>query len=273
MILKGHSVSKVKGSGQVLKSPEAVSFLGGVNPADGKIAEQRSPIFGKSICGRVFVFPQGKGSTVGSYVLYQMKKGGTAPAAIINERAETIVACGAIMADIPMVDRVDTSLLLDGDEVAVDGASGEVVIEGVEVKHVITVFVMHDKRVLILKRSDKVGTFQGHWAGVSGFLERHDDTVEKRALRELEKETGLTESDINMLGEGVPVRARSGGVVWCVHPFMALLEEEREIKLDWEHTEYRWIAPYEISDYRMVPRLEKALESALGLLGLEARSC
>jgi predicted aconitase with swiveling domain len=77
--------------------------------------------------GKVLAFPHGKGSTVGSYVLYALKMNGLAPAAIINEEAEPIVALGAIMAGVPMVDRPEVPLthLKNGTRVTVDGDRGE----------------------------------------------------------------------------------------------------------------------------------------------------
>ena len=75
---------------------------------------------GECVTGRVLVFPTGKGSTVGSYTLYRMAKSGTAPAAIINAESEAIVAVGAIISDIPMVDLVDVSQIHDGDYVIVE---------------------------------------------------------------------------------------------------------------------------------------------------------
>ncbi len=78
------------------------------------------------VAGRVLVFPTGKGSTVGSYTLYRMAKAGTAPAAIINAESEAIVAVGAIISDIPMVDQVDITQIRTGDRVSVDGDRVEV---------------------------------------------------------------------------------------------------------------------------------------------------
>ena len=87
----------------------------------GKIIEAGHPLEGQSIAGRVLVFPTGKGSTVGSYTLYRLSKLGKAPAAIINARSEAIVAVGAIVAGIPMVDLVDITQIHTGDMVEVDG--------------------------------------------------------------------------------------------------------------------------------------------------------
>ena len=116
---------------------------------------------GVSIKGSVFIFPKGRGSTVGSYTLLDLKKHGNQPSAIINEKAETIVATGAVMANVPMVDMLDISIFREGDEVFVDGSTGEVSIAGVKESSVTTSIVRHGERILILKRSEKVGTNKG----------------------------------------------------------------------------------------------------------------
>ena len=75
---------------------------------------------GQSVKGKILVFPQGKGSTVGSYTLYRMKKNGTAPTGMINKECETIVAVGAIISEIPCVDKVDVSKIKTGDKVSIE---------------------------------------------------------------------------------------------------------------------------------------------------------
>ena len=99
-----------------------MSFYGGVNPDTGEIVERGSELVGQSVKGRVLVFPYGKGSTVGSYVLYRMAKNGVAPSAIVNAKCETIVAVGAIISGIPCVDMIDVSKIKPGARVRVDGA-------------------------------------------------------------------------------------------------------------------------------------------------------
>ena len=129
MKIKGHIVSRGMAAGPALVSREAISFLGGVDPATGVVIERGHPLFGRCVRGTVLVFPGGKGSTVGSYVIYQLKKNGVAPAAMINVRAEPIVAVGAIIAGIPMVDRLEQDPLQtirDGQPVTVDGTAGEI---------------------------------------------------------------------------------------------------------------------------------------------------
>jgi predicted aconitase with swiveling domain len=128
LIIRARGISKGIGRGELLISPDPISFLSGVNPDSGVIVESGHPLKGERITGRVLAFTHGKGSTVGSYVLYALKRNGLAPAAIINEEAEPIVALGAIMADIPMVDHpeVPLSRLKNGISVTVDGGRGEV---------------------------------------------------------------------------------------------------------------------------------------------------
>jgi uncharacterized protein len=111
-----------RGEGPALVSPAAIGFLGGVDPDTGIVLEAGHPLQGRSIRGAVLVFPTGKGSTVGSYTILRLSRSGAAPVAIVNENSEAIVAVGAIIGDIPMVDQVDISQIRDGDWVVVDGA-------------------------------------------------------------------------------------------------------------------------------------------------------
>jgi uncharacterized protein len=107
--------------GEALVSSEALGFLGVVDPDSGIVTETTHELYGQSVAGRVLVFPTGKGSTVGSYTIYRLKKSGHAPLAIINRESEPIVAVGAIISNIPMVDEVDISQIHTGDYVRVDG--------------------------------------------------------------------------------------------------------------------------------------------------------
>jgi predicted aconitase with swiveling domain len=129
MIIRGRAISKGIGKGDVLISKDPISFLGGVDAKTGIITDKENSAFGKSVAGKVLVFPRGKGSTVGSYVLLQLKKNGVAPAAIINLETETIVAIGAIISGIPLVDKLEKdpySILKDGQKIAVNGNEGKI---------------------------------------------------------------------------------------------------------------------------------------------------
>ncbi|MBU0532087.1 DUF126 domain-containing protein [Candidatus Micrarchaeota archaeon] len=131
MGIKCRSISRGKGSGEVLISNEPLGFLGGVDPTSGEIIEPWHPLKGKNIAGKILVFPNGKGSTVGSYVMLQLAKNGKAPAAIINISAEPIIAVGAIISKIPMVDKPETDIykiLKNGQKVEVDGDKGIIVL-------------------------------------------------------------------------------------------------------------------------------------------------
>jgi predicted aconitase with swiveling domain len=121
MQFTGRTIKSGRAEGIALVSPEPIGFLGGVDPETGVVVEPGHPLEGQCVAGRVLVFPTGKGSTVGSYTLYRMAQAGTAPAAILNAESEAIVAVGAIIGDIPMVDRVDVAQIRTGDRVRVDG--------------------------------------------------------------------------------------------------------------------------------------------------------
>jgi predicted aconitase with swiveling domain len=120
MILTGRVIRGGTAEGIALVSPQPIGFLGGIDPETGMVIEVGHPLEGQRVTGRVLVFPNGKGSTVGSYTLYRMAKGGTAPAAIINAESEAIVAVGAIISDIPMVDQIDIKQVQTGDWVRVE---------------------------------------------------------------------------------------------------------------------------------------------------------
>jgi predicted aconitase with swiveling domain len=120
MELKGRVISKGKAQEKALKSSQPISFYGGVDPNTGEVIEKGHKIQGKSVAGKILVFPNGKGSTVGSYTLYRMKKNGVAPAGMINEECETVVAVGAIISEIPCVDKIDISKIKMGDFVRIN---------------------------------------------------------------------------------------------------------------------------------------------------------
>jgi predicted aconitase with swiveling domain len=127
----GRGVAKFIGEGDALVSTRGISFFGGVDPKTGVIREKDHDLCGEDLTGRVLVFPKGKGSTVGSYVLYQLKKNGHAPAAIVNRETETIIATGCILAEIPLVDRLCSDpleVIHSGDRVRVDGREGKVIV-------------------------------------------------------------------------------------------------------------------------------------------------
>jgi predicted aconitase with swiveling domain len=115
MELKGRIISKGVAEGEALTTSHPISFYGGVDPDTGVIIEKGHELEGEKVTDKILVFPNGKGSTVGSYTLYRMKKNDTAPAGIINEECETVVAVGAIISEIPCIDTIDISKIETGD--------------------------------------------------------------------------------------------------------------------------------------------------------------
>ena len=127
MRIYGRSISKGVAKGEVLLTTQAITFLGGVDPASGVIVEKNHEIEGKCIAGKILVFPWGKGSTVGSYVLYQLRRNKKAPVGIINLKAEPIVATGAIISGIPMLDSLERNpfeVLRNGMQIILDAERG-----------------------------------------------------------------------------------------------------------------------------------------------------
>jgi len=121
MILEGRIIKYGKVEGEALVSNQPIGFFGGIDPNNGVVIEKGHPLEGKNISGKILIFPTGKGSTVGSYILYRMKKNGVSPIAIINEECEPIVAVGAIISDITCVDKINIKEIKNGDKVRIEG--------------------------------------------------------------------------------------------------------------------------------------------------------
>jgi len=127
--MKGRTISPGKVEGEAIVSAEPIGFYGGIDIKTGVVIEKGHPLEGKKVSGKILVFPCGKGSTVGSYVIYGLKKNNVAPLGIINRETETIVATGVILAGIPCVDQVDISRIKNGDKVLLDADNGVVEIK------------------------------------------------------------------------------------------------------------------------------------------------
>ena len=125
-------------------------------------------------------------------------------------------------------------------------------------KRVVTCFLESDGEVLILRRSRQVGSYQGKWAGVSGYIET---TADEQALVEIEEETGLSQENLKLINKGEPLSIEDEriGIKWVVHPYLFHIEDRGKIKIDWEHKETKWIKPEEIGNYQTVPKLKETL--------------
>ena len=126
--MKGKIIYPGKVKGKAIVSPESIGFYGGVDVKTGEIIESGHPLEGRSIKGKILVFPHGKGSTVGSYIIYGLKKLGNAPLAIVTENIDTVTAVGVIISEIPCIDGVDIKKIRDGDIIEVNAEKGEVIL-------------------------------------------------------------------------------------------------------------------------------------------------
>jgi ADP-ribose pyrophosphatase YjhB (NUDIX family) len=128
-----------------------------------------------------------------------------------------------------------------------------------EEKHVVTCFLESQDKILLLKRSAKVSTYQGRWAGVSGYVEKSPD---EQALTEIEEEISLGKEDIELVkrGEVLEVVDTKIGKKWIVHPYLFHIADPDKVKINWEHKEARWIDPKDIDKYETVPMLKETWE-------------
>ena len=120
----GRMISPGKAEGEAIVSSEPIGFYGGIDPKTGIVIEKNHPLEGQRVTRKILVFPCGKGSTVGSYVIYGLEKNGVGPLAVVNEETETIVATGVILAGVPCVDQIDISQFKTGDKLKVDAEKG-----------------------------------------------------------------------------------------------------------------------------------------------------
>ncbi len=109
--IKCRTISKGKITGDAIITKDPISFLGGVDPDTGIVIDKKHELYNQCITDKILIIPSGKGSTVGSYVIYQMAKNKTAPKAIICQNAEPIIAIGAIISKIPMVDNPNVDII------------------------------------------------------------------------------------------------------------------------------------------------------------------
>ncbi len=125
-------------------------------------------------------------------------------------------------------------------------------------KQVVTCFLESGNKILILRRSEQVGSYQGRWAGVSGYIET---TADKQALTEIREEASLSGEDLELIKKGKPLSVEDEklGVKWVIHPYLFHIKEREKIKIDWEHKETKWIDPKDIESYETVPKLKETL--------------
>ena len=169
----------------------------------------------------------------------------------------------------PVVGGLECAIFRDGDLVTLDGGNGRVDLAGVTEVRVVTSFLERgDGRVLLLRRSQRVGSFRGRWAGVSGFLE--DPLPLDQAVREIAEETGIARRDLDLKAAGPLLHARNEEKVYVVAPFR-FRTRSTDVRLDWEHSECAWVDPPEIRRLDTVPRLDVAWASVAPIARREPR--
>lgn len=129
---------------------------------------------------------------------------------------------------------------------------------------VLTCFVRFEDKILLLKRSHRVGTYKGKWHTVAGYIDE-PKPIQQKALEELEEELHIHKEDVSSFTAGEPYEFSDHGAKknWVVHPVLVELKNKPEVKLDWEHTEYRWISPDQVDGYDTVPKLNESLKRVL----------
>jgi 8-oxo-dGTP diphosphatase len=129
---------------------------------------------------------------------------------------------------------------------------------------VVTVFLTHRSKILVLQRSREVGTYKGHWAGVSGYVESEDPL--EQAYTEMAEEVGLSKREVTLVKAGKPLEIVDAAQdrAWRVHPFLFAVHEPDKLRLDWENIAMRWILPAEIDQLKTVPALKEALDRVIG---------
>ena len=127
-------------------------------------------------------------------------------------------------------------------------------------KEAVTSFLESNREILILLRSERVSTYRGRWAGVSGSIDK-DKTADEQALVEIEEETGLSKEDIELTRKGEPLLIDDAklGFRKIIHHYLFHIRDRDKIKIDWEHKEARWIKPEDIENYQTVPKLKETL--------------
>lgn len=138
--------------------------------------------------------------------------------------------------------------------------------KGSEMPQVVTCIIKCDGKILLLKRSNKVGTYRGLWGGVAGFVEENEEPFDT-ALKEIFEETGIRKDHVFLAARGHPIEFidvyEGKTYEWTIYPFLFHLKNQEPVHIDWEHTEFRWIHPTEIGNYDTVPHLKEVVQELI----------
>ena len=125
-------------------------------------------------------------------------------------------------------------------------------------KQVVTCFLESNGEILLLRRSEQVGSYRGKWAGVSGHV---DKTADEQVLVEIAEEIGLSGEELKFIKRGKPLLVNDDklDIKWGVHPYLFHIRGRDKIRIDWEHKKVRWVAPKDMDNYPTVPMLKETL--------------
>jgi predicted aconitase with swiveling domain len=255
--IQGRRAVKGKAQGEVLKSPKPISLLNQIELDSGIIKKGPRALIGKSVTGKVFALPYIKDPESCYDALLSLKRSDLNPIGIILRSLNDIHLNPMSELEIPIVYGIDVSLLSDEDEGVVNGSNGSILLKGIKLQKVSTAILLHEDKILLLKRSEKVGSYKGMWAGISGYVEE-DEVPEETAMREIQEEIGLEKKDLKFLRKGEKAYVRYNELIWLVHPILFETDNSK-IHLDWEHVEFKWIRPGEILNYDTVPKFKESI--------------
>lgn len=136
---------------------------------------------------------------------------------------------------------------------------------------VVTCLLENDGKILLLKRSNLVGTYRGLWGGVAGYIEKLEDPYDT-AIKEIQEEVGISLDALELICKGDPIEfsdTYSGRRYdWIVYPFLFHIRSKELVRLDWEHEEYRWVYPPEVKKFNTVPGLDEVVTKLLSDSGI-----
>ncbi|MEM0135308.1 MAG: DUF126 domain-containing protein [Thermoplasmatales archaeon] len=255
-MIKGRGLSPGVATSSAVVCDQFISPLGEIS-REGLITSGKCE--NANIIGKILAFKGGRGSTVGSYTFLELKSKKMAPAGLINEFADQMVVTGAIISEIPMVDRIPLDILLNGDMISINGTTGEVSIDGVEEKRVATVYLVHKGRLLILKRSDKAASFPGQYGGISGYMEK-GETPEETGRREMMEECGINNSVLKKIGNDVYVR--SNKILYAITP-MLMESGTDKVTLNLENSAYEWVTDEQLQEHETVTKFKETFRALM----------
>lgn len=252
-----------KVTGRVARSTIPISFLGELDANTGKVDNRDSELNQRVVSGMILAFPEGRGSTVGPYVLYGAKKRGVAPIAMVVGKADAIVASAAVLAKVPCVTGVDVNILADGEEITVDADEGFIEVPKVEEEQMVTSFLMStDAKVLltgVTKGSEQPGTLWGGFA--AAFRSEVSGLEQARSL--ISKGTGLGQDEISLVRAGDTIHLRLKDKVYTYHPFL-FRARTADLRPKVTESGIKWLGPGDVRGQDALPGLETVLSRLTG---------